>query len=265
VLPVSDVNPMRHRRGWVTGLLIAVNVVVFLALQPRGGCEEAAFLFRFAAIPAELVGLEQLSTGTASEVIGQCASRIGEKSVLLSVVTAMFLHGSFGHLFGNMLYLLVFGNNVEDRLGHLRFLGFYLGGGAVATLVFTVLNLGSTVPLLGASGAVAAVLGAYLLLYPRARVNALAPFPLYLASILPGIGMRAWFLVAAIITVPAWLLLGGWFLLQVVASAEPSVESGVAYSAHVGGFVAGIVLLLVLDGRRRRRGAPQFHPPRRAA
>jgi membrane associated rhomboid family serine protease len=262
VLPIGDVNPAR-RRGWVTGVLVAINVAVFLLLQPRGGCEEAAFLFRWAAIPAELTGLDQLSEGQAAEVIGSCAAAIGEKSVLASVVTAMFLHGSLVHLGGNMVYLLVFGNNVEDRLGHLRFLGFYLGGGAVATAAFAVLNLGSSTPLLGASGAVAAVLGAYVLLYPRARVHAIAGFPLYLVSILPGIAMRSWFLIAAIITVPAWLILGGWFVLQVLASAEPAVDSGVAYSAHVAGFLAGVVLLLLLDDRRRRRGAPQFHPPRR--
>lgn len=246
----------------MTVLLVAVNVAVFLLLQPRGGCPEAAFVFEFAAIPRELLSLDALTTEQLAQRIGtSCARTVGEKSVLWSAVSAMFLHGSLIHLAGNMLFLWVFGNNVEDRLGHLRYLGFYLGGGLVATYVFAVLNAGSTQPLLGASGAVAAVLGAYLVLYPKATVHAYAPFPLYLlAYILPRVRVTAWFLIFAIVSLPAWLALLAWFGLQVSAASNP-VADGVAYSAHVAGFVAGLVLVILLDRRHVKHGQPTWRVP----
>ena len=180
--------------------------------------------------------------------------------MLVSLVTAMFLHGNLAHLLGNMLFLWVFGNNVEDRLGR-RPLPRLLprrrrrGDAGVRRA-----EPRATTPLVGASGAIAAILGAYLLLYPRAQVLTYVPFPLYLlAFVLPGARIRAWFLIFAIVTLPAWLVLGGWFALQAVA-ARSSLSSGVAYEAHVAGFLAGIVLLLLLD-RRRRAARPGAVPP----
>ncbi|MEX1179182.1 MAG: rhomboid family intramembrane serine protease [Nitriliruptor sp.] len=262
VLPVGDVNPT-SRRAVVTGALVLANLAVYLGFQaPLEGCREAGFVYRFAAIPREVLGFSPLDPGELEAVIGSCAGAVGSKSVALSLLTAMFLHGNLAHLLGNLLFLWVFGNNVEDRLGRLRFVLFYLAGGVAATMAFALFNPDTTTPLVGASGAIAAILGAYMLLFPRARVLTYAPFPVYLlAFIVPGARIRAWFLIFAIVTVPAWLMLGGWFALQAVA-ARTSLSSGVAYEAHVAGFLAGIVLLLFLDRRRTAHGQVPFHPTR---
>ncbi|MEX0835185.1 MAG: rhomboid family intramembrane serine protease [Nitriliruptor sp.] len=263
VLPVGDLNPT-SRRAVVTFVLLATNVAVYLGFQaPSEGCAAAGFLYRFSAIPREVLTLEPLPPGELEALLGSCAATVSGKSVLVSLVTATFLHGNLTHLLGNMLFLWVFGNNVEDRLGRIRYLVFYLVGGAVATLAFVALNPGGTTPLVGASGAIAAILGAYLLLHPRAKVLTYVPFPLYLlAFVVPGARIRAWFLIFAIVTLPAWLVLGGWFVLQATA-ARTMLAGGVAYEAHVAGFLAGIVLLLLLDRRRAAHGQVPFHPPRR--
>jgi membrane associated rhomboid family serine protease len=263
VLPIGDVNPT-HRRAVVTFALVVINLLVYVRSQvPLDGCDEAAFLYRYGAVPRELLDLESLPTAELDGLLGPCTAAVDGKSVAVSLVTAMFLHGNLAHLLGNLLFLWVFGNNVEDRLGRVRFVVFYLVGGVVATLVYAALNPASTTPLVGASGAIAAILGAYLLLFPRATVLTYAPFPLYLlALVIPAARIRAWFLVFAVVTLPAWLVLGGWFVLQAVA-ARSELSSAVAYEAHLAGFVAGIVLLLVLDRRRSRHGQVPFHPPRR--
>ncbi len=252
-LPVGDLNPTR-RRAFVTTTLIAINVVVFFLLQPSGACAEASFVFRWAAVPRELLTLDPLTQDELARMIGStCAAGVGDKNVLASAVSAMFLHGGLMHLLGNMLFLWVFGNNIEDHLGHARFLAFYVGGGLAATAVFVAMNPRATTPLLGASGAIAAVLGAYLVLYPRAQIKAYVPFPLYLvAVVLPGLRISSWFLVFAIVLMPAWLVLGLWFVLQVVAASNPVAPGGVAYVAHVAGFIAGIVLLRVTADRSPR-------------
>lgn len=258
MLPVGDRNPTR-RRALITIGLVAINVAVFVFVQPGGqGCAAGAFLYRWAAIPAELLSFDQLAASDVARTLGsQCAATVGRKSVAVSAVTAMFLHANLAHLVGNMLFLWVFGNNVEDRLGRMRYLGFYLGGGLIATAAFALLNPTETQPLLGASGAIAAVLGAYLVAYPRAAVHTYVPFPLYLvAALLPGVRITGWFLFFAIVTMPAWLVLIGWFLLQLLAAGSPAADSGVAYQAHAAGFVAGMALLVALDRRRRRRGRP---------
>ncbi len=262
VLPVGDANPT-SRRAYVTVGLLAANVAVFLLLQPRGGCPELAFLFEWAAVPRELLSFHPLTDQQLAQYMTDaCAATVGDKNVFVSALSAMFLHANLAHLGGNMLFLWVFGNNVEDRLGHLRFLLFYAAGGLVATYAFAVTNAGSTAPLLGASGAIAAILGAYLVMYPRAYVHAYAPFPVYvLAWIIPRARVTAWFLFFAIVTLPAWLVLGLWFLLQVVSARGP-VADGVAYTAHVAGFLAGIALVAILDGRHRRRGLPAYRPAR---
>ncbi len=264
VLPIADVNPT-HRHPVLTILLIVANVAVFALVQPRGGCPELAFLYRWAAVPVELLRFDPLtSTELGGRIGAACAATVGPKTVVVSALSAMFLHANWAHLGGNMLYLWVFGNNVEDRLGHVRFLALYALGGLVATYAFALLNPSESGPLLGASGAIAAVLGAYLILYPRAAVIAYVPFPLYLLTpLIPGARMRNWFLIAALVTLPAWLVLGLWFVLQVVASSAPTAGSGVAYAAHAGGFVAGILLVLLLDDVRRRRGREPFHRGRR--
>lgn len=263
VLPVGDVNPTR-RRPFVTLLLVAVNIAVFVVQARQAACGQEAFVLEWAAVPRELLSFRQLTDAQVASMLSQGCdpAAVADRSVLLTAFTAMFLHGGLAHLGGNMLFLWVFGNNVEDRLGHLRFLLFYGVGGLAATYTFAVLNAGSPVPILGASGAIAAILGAYLLLYPRAAIHTYVPFPLYvLAWIIPGARITGWFLIFAIVTLPAWVVLGSWFGLQVVAARSP-VADGVAYSAHVAGFVAGLVLILFLDRRHERRGEPTYRPAR---
>ena len=253
VLPVHDENPTR-RVAVVTYALIAVNVVVFVlspvavhlfgSTSPQQQCTQVAFFDRYAAVPDELVHNRQEPAGATGEV-GTAHGRSGcverlpapfAKTPVLSVLYAMFLHGGGLHLLGNMLFLYVFGNIVEDRLGRLRYLGFYLGCGYVATYGFALLDASSTQPLVGASGAIAGVLGAYLVLYPRARVWSLLTFFFFLP-----------------VKLPAWLVLGSWFVLQYVyfRGAGVAAGSGVAYGAHVIGFLVGAAPVWRLRGRRQ--------------
>jgi len=251
VLPLYDHNPVR-RQPYVTYLLIALNVAVFL-MQPiaRGNvsgdvgqaqaCRQEAFFRQWGAIPKEL-----LSNDALDETVGAPGPQPGtcfvvppgyDKRPFLSAITAMFLHGGWLHLLGNMLFLFVFGNNVEDRLGRLRFLLAYLLWGIVATYVFAIPNADSTAVVVGASGAIAGVLGAYLVLFPRARIVSL---------VLMFIPAR----------LPAWLVLGAWFGLQWYYSRGGTITEGgaVAYLAHVAGFVAGVVTGLWV--RRRTPARP---------
>lgn len=263
VLPIGDINPT-SRRAWVTGTLLATNAAVFFGLQaPLSGCDELQFLYAWAAVPSELLTLQQVPPAEVAELAGGCTGP-EDKSITASAVSSMFLHGNLAHLLGNLLFLWIFGANVEDRLGHARFVGFYLGGGLVATYAFALLNPTSAVPLVGASGAIAAVLGAYLIMYPRAKVLTYVPFPLYLlALVLPGIRIRSFWLIFAIVGMPAWVLLGGWFAWQLNAAQMPAAAGGgVAYEAHAAGFVVGVLLVMLLDRRRTRRGQDPFHPPR---
>lgn len=264
-LPIGDANPT-SRTAFVLWLVTAANLGVLLFLQlPLDACGQQVFAYRFGVIPAEVTSLTPLDQAQLEALLGPCAAEVTDKNIWLSILTAMFLHGGIGHLVSNLLFLVVFGNNVEDRLGHARFLLFYLVGGVAATLAYTALRPGSIVPLVGASGAVAAVLGAYLILHPRTTVFALVPFPAYLlAVIIPGIRIVRWLLIIAVVSLPAWLMLGGWFVLQFLSARAPAGD-GVAYEAHVGGFLAGIVLLLVLDRWRRAHGRQPFHQPRRRA
>jgi membrane associated rhomboid family serine protease len=258
LIPVHDANPTR-RVPVVTYLLLAANVLVFLA-EPVAGqipllggpvtqadaCGELAYFHRWAAIPAELTRNEQLpQTVGQSAGPGRCllVAPEFEKIPFVSVLTAMFLHGGWMHLLGNMLYLFIFGNNVEDRLGHVRFLLFYLVCGYLATYAFAFSQPDSTTTLVGASGAIAGVLGAYLLLFPRAKVTALLPFLLFLPARLP-----------------AWVVLGSWFVLQYVyfQGAGVSGQAGVAYLAHVAGFIAGMLGVVVFGGFR---SSPPPSPP----
>jgi membrane associated rhomboid family serine protease len=258
LIPIHDDNPTR-RPAVVTWTLIAVNVVVFLrspispldvggdANTPVGFCRQLAFFREWAAIPVELLQNDPLDV-TAGPPVGNRCQAVRpdyQKIPALSVLSAMFLHGGLLHLLGNMLFLMVFGNNVEDRLGHLRYLLFYLACGYVATYGFALSDPSSTDTLVGASGAIAGVLGAYLLLFPGARVTSVVPFLLFIP-----------------VWLPAWVVLGSWFVLQWLyfrgaATAEPA---GVAYLAHVVGFIAGVVLIVLLGGLRARRPPPQPPP-----
>jgi len=263
VLPVHDVNPTR-RRPYVTYLLVAVNVVAFvlspvvshvLGSDPQvQECQTVAFFDRYAAEPRELLSNRQDptgATGTIGTVDGQTGCLAQQpppfaKTPFLSVLTAMFLHGGWLHLLGNMLFLYVFGNNVEDRLGRVRYLLFYLGVGYVATYGYALFTPSSSTPLVGASGAIAGVLGAYLVLFPKARVWSLLTFFFFLP-----------------VRLPAWLVLGSWFLLQYLYFQGAGVASGggVAYGAHVIGFLVGGALVWRLRNTARyRQLQPRWGP-----
>jgi membrane associated rhomboid family serine protease len=252
VIPIHDDNPVR-RVPVVTYLLIAINFAVFLTepvvSQIGVGsqtvaqvCQQTDYFDKWAVIPEELVHNSAPDQRIHPIQGTQFACRSDEhgKVPFLSVLYAMFLHGGWLHILGNMLFLYVFGNNVEDRMGRIKFLLFYLFCGYVAAYGFAAGNADSTTTLVGASGAIAGVLGAYLVVFPRARVTSVIPlgfifFPLKL---------------------PAWVVLGGWFLLQWLYSSGTAVTSGagVAYLAHVFGFIAGAVIALLtkpfLDGTR---------------
>ncbi|WP_328768017.1 rhomboid family intramembrane serine protease [Streptomyces sp. NBC_00286] len=259
VIPVHDVNPAR-RTPVVTYALIGANVLVFLATPGVAAslvgesslaqlCQLQAFLDHWAAVPREMIH-DRTPTVVPTGDVGVGPQGPGcvvgspdyDKSPPLSVLTAMFLHGSWLHLLGNMLFLLIFGNNIEDRLGHIRYLLFYVVCGYAAAYAFAYVNATSGDPLIGASGAIAGVLGAYLVLYPKARVWVLVPFLIFLP-----------------LRLPAWLVLGFWFVLQAVYSSGAGVtEAGtVAYVAHVVGFVAGMLLAWPL-----RPGTPPPPEPR---
>ncbi|HEY2330397.1 MAG TPA: rhomboid family intramembrane serine protease [Acidimicrobiales bacterium] len=239
MIPLHDRNPTR-RRAVVTILLIAVNVVVFVFVQPSTSDVEknAEFTYERAAIPCELTTGRPLTVQEAvATANGQGDEQCGtfpdspelypHKILALSVLSSMFLHGGWVHLGGNMLFLWVFGNNVEDRLGRVRYLVFYLLAGLVATATYVLLQPHSTVPLIGASGAIAGVMGAYLIWYPDVPI-------LTLVFVVP-INIRA-----------RWLLIF-WFLSQFFIGPD----QGVAWGAHVGGFVFGVVAALLLRQDRR--------------
>jgi membrane associated rhomboid family serine protease len=165
----------------------------------------------------------------------------------LTLLTSMFLHGGWLHLIGNMLFLWVFGDNIEDLLGHARYIAFYLACGVAAALAQYVLNPSSRVPMVGASGAIAGVMGAYMLKYPRARIVTVA-----------------WFVFLFSFEVPAWLLLIYWFVLQFFSGIGSIADAhmqrgGTAFFAHIGGFLAGMVLVFAFKKRDRRRGRPDLH------
>ena len=233
MFPLKDDVPSRST-PFVTLGLIGLNVLVFLyqvSLQLTGDGRAArvaeAFVLEFGAVPCRLSGA--------------CASPDSFPHPLLTVVTAMFLHGGLLHVGGNMLYLWIFGDNVEDTLGHGRFLLFYLLSGAAAAAAQTAAGPASPVPMIGASGAVSGVLGAYLILFPRATILTLVTFVFFIR----------------LVHVPAMVVLGFWIVVQLFNGLgsfhTPGGEGGVAWFAHIGGFLAGIGLLLIVRPRRTAR------------
>jgi rhomboid family protein len=222
VIPIRDSNPT-ERFPLVTVLLIVINAAVFLYELSLGQRDVQAVVGAYALVPARL-----LSGGLSAS---------GAAPVGVTVITSMFLHGGFLHVIGNMLYLWIFGNNVEDAMGRVRFIIFYLLCGTAAALGHALLNPRSTVPMIGASGAVSGVLGAYLLLYPHARV---------LTLFILGFFVR-------MIEVPALIVLGFWFVLQFLSALAASPQGGgIAWYAHLGGFAAGMALI----GLFKRRSVP---------
>jgi len=220
MFPFRDHNPS-ERTPYVTWALIAANVVIFLSYFPSLSGSEAmlgAFFDQWALVPREVLsGFDQHT-----------------------VLTSMFLHGGWMHLLGNMLFLYIFGDNLEDLLGHLGFLAFYLASGVAAAGGQILADPTSSIPMVGASGAIAGVMGGYLLLFPRARIDVLVIIVV----------------IFKVFTIPAWLMLGIWFGLQLVNGLAMDVAGGgVAYWAHAGGFIAGLVLVLPAW---LKRGGPQW-------
>jgi hypothetical protein len=226
MIPIKDDQP-RYSTPYVNTFLIAINILVYLfqsLLDPRSG---ELFARQFGEVPAHL----------AAFVSG--SPRYSLPEVVLPFFTSMFLHGSWMHVLGNMWFLFIFGDNIEDYLGHFKYLTFYLLAGLIAMGTQVAIYSHSNVPTVGASGAIAGVLGAYFILYPRARV-------------------LTWFFVF-VFYIPAWVMLGYWFVLQFLAGAATlSVAQtgrdvgGVAVWAHVGGFVAGMVMIKIFPQRGRR-------------
>jgi membrane associated rhomboid family serine protease len=230
MIPLRDSIPS-HRWPVVTWILIGVNTWVFL-YEVLLGPQLEAFVQTWGFVPARYFLLAELEP---ENWIAR----------YLPLLTSMFLHGGWAHLIGNMIYLYIFGDNVEDRLGRLRFLAFYLLSGIGAGLVHAYLHPASVVPTVGASGAISGVLGGYLLLFPHARVLTLVPIV---------------FIFVQVVELPAVLYLGFWFVMQLISGtvtfALAGEAGGVAWWAHVGGFVAGMVLVLPLVWRRKRLRQP---------
>jgi len=231
VIPLYDDLPTR-RFPLMTVALIIANVLVFvyeLTLSSRGVGRLDLFFLRAGFVPYEITHLVDVPP---SDLV----------TPPFTVLTSMFVHEGWLHIAGNMLFLWIFGNNVEDAMGRIRFLAFYLLCGVAAALAQTAVRPYSMVPNIGASGAIAGVLGAYIMLYPRARVLTLVPVFIFFLPIL---------------FLPAWVIIGAWFVLQLlegVLSVGAAAGGGVAFFAHVGGFVAGLLLVgLFVRGRPRPR------------
>jgi membrane associated rhomboid family serine protease len=223
-IPLHDDNPLKIIRfQYVTVALIAICVAVFLYQLSLGKGDGRIFVFSFGAIPAVVFGEVTLPDGFT------------HAPAALSLVTSMFLHGGFMHLAGNMLFLWVLGDNVEDAMGHKRFIVFYLLAGIAAALAHGLADPSSKVPMIGASGGISGVMGAYLVLHPKARIKVLVSYFL--------------------VWLPAYVVLGAWIGLQFVsATLGPGGAGGVAWWAHIGGFFAGMALIFPM----RNKGVPLF-------
>ncbi len=225
MIPLKDNNPSRTF-PIVNFIIIATNICIFVYPFFPGATPFHDQVLRLGFIPYEL---------------SHCVD-IGPRNLVpvpLTIFTAMFMHGSWLHLVGNMLYLWIFGDNVEDRLGHFRYLFFYFMCGIIASLAHGVLSMNSTIPTIGASGAIAGVLGAYWFLFPGARINTLFVV----------------FVFAGVLKIPAFIVIGVWVLMQFIYafSYDSQVAGGIAWFAHIGGFVSGLFLIVFLKKQKARR------------
>ena len=229
MLPIGDDNSGRRITPLVNYALIAINVLVFILLQGMGGNEK--FTYAYSTVPAEILTGKDISTGVLEPT---------PIPVYLTLISSMFMHGGWAHLLGNMLFLWVFGDNIEDRIGHVKYLIFYLICGIIASLSHVFLaGSDSLIPSLGASGAISGVLGGYMLLFPSRRVR-----------VIMGRGVGE---------VPAFVALGIWIVFQIISQmgvlGGDQGGGGVAYAAHIGGFIAGLVLIKLFDLGVRKEGA----------
>lgn len=245
-IPIADDNSDRTIQPYVNYIFIALNILVWILAQGMTG--DSTFTYAYSTVPAEILTGKDIvtqpqlhtdaNTGIEFLIPGLEVTPI---PVYLTTITSMFMHGSWMHLAGNMLYLWIFGDNIENRLGHKRYILFYLVCGVIASLshVFsTVMSTqNSLVPSLGASGAISGVLGAYLLLFPSRKVKM--------------------FVIRGVVEVPSYVALGLWILLQVVSGlgllGGGGTGGGVAYAAHIGGFIAGLLLIKFFDPLKKGR------------
>ena len=230
MLPIRDVNPTVIKPVLTLALIVA-NIVVFVALQPSANSIEAAeFNYEYAAIPCEIttgrpLDIDEVGGGPCQESPTAAPEVFPDKSIPLSVLASMFLHGGVFHLFFNMWSLWIFGNNVEEAFGKVGYLAMYFAAGIIATLGFVFLNQEGTIPLVGASGAIAGVMGSYLVLFPRERILSLVGF--------------------LFLPVPAYVFIGVWFFSQFAFAGS---DTNVAWEARVIGFLFGLLLALILRG-----------------
>ena len=255
IMPIGDDNTDRTIQPFVNYALIALNVLVFVVFQGMGQNEK--FTYSLSTVPEEIVTGKDFVTEpkvVTEPITGQRVEVPGLQrtpgSVYITLITSMFMHGGFAHLFGNMLFLWIFGDNVEDTLGHMRYLIFYLVGGVIASLahVFTTVAMNGAdspqalIPSLGASGAISAVLGGYILLFPNRRVTVI--------------------MLRMLTQVPSYVAIGMWFVFQLISGlgvfGGGSQGGGVAYAAHVGGFVAGLVLIKFFAAGRPPRSYQSY-------
>jgi membrane associated rhomboid family serine protease len=234
MFPYKDDNPTLAVPV-VTWVLIAANVLVWVFVQGMGTEPRlSASVCELGFIPGEVLG--RLPAGTLVPLGGGLACELGSPTAWTTPLTSMFMHGGWMHLVANMWFLWVFGNNVEDSMGRIRFVLFYAACGLLAAFAQAAVNPASAIPMVGASGAISGVMGAYIVLYPRVRVHMIVFLGIFITRI----------------AVPAVFMLGYWFLLQVLGGI-PALESesgGVAFWAHAGGFVAGMVLVFPFRNRR---------------
>ena len=235
MFPLRDDNPTT-KPAIVTWLIIAINLAVWLVVQGAGNGEAvAASVCNYGLIPGEL--LQSVAPGASFPMGEGLACTLDAGRAPVHILTSMFLHGSWGHILGNLWFLFIFGDNIEEALGHLPFLLFYLASGAAAAAAQVLMDPTSIVPMVGASGAISGVLGAYLVLYPRARVQNLVFLGFWITTL----------------RLQAWVMLGYWFLLQLFGGFVQQVGGGgTAFWAHVGGFATGLVVGFLARGRVER-------------
>jgi membrane associated rhomboid family serine protease len=223
MLPYRDDNPT-VLNPYVTIALIAANLAVWVVVQGMGAERQLAqTVCEMGLIPGDLT--HRLPDGFTFAIGDGASCRVGGGTSWYTIFTSMFLHGGWMHVLGNMWFLWLFGNNVEDVMGHVRFLVFYLACGLAAAAMQIFVDPGSPTPMVGASGAISGIMGAYVILYPRVRVQTIF-----------------WVIIIFRASIPAWLMIGYWFALQVIGAGVDPV-GGVAVWAHIGGFIAGILLI----------------------
>ena len=240
MIPYHDENETQ-RPSWVTMLLIAACTLTWVFVQGAGmGVSLASSVCNLGLIPGELTGMLRAGIGFNMGQGLVCLTDPGPQ--YQNIFTSMFLHGGWMHLIGNMWFLWIFGNNVEDAMGHLRFVVFYLLCGAAAALLQAAFDTDSVIPMVGASGAIGGVMGAYVMTYPRVHVHLLVVFGF-----------------VTTVAVPAVFMLGYWFVLQLLSGTlSRAGQGGVAFWAHVGGFVAGVVLSFVFRDRAKLAQHPYY-------